>query len=103
MLYVGDLHLAVDYALWNIAEISILGRLDIEQNWAVPEVTVTWVLGEDRIIELDVLSHRKVQAHVRFSPPKVFSLPTKAEIFGACRLMFISGTIVVLPSTEGVK
>ena len=50
MLYVGDLHLAVDYALWNIAVISIPGRLDIEQNWDVPEVTVTWVLGEDRII-----------------------------------------------------
>ena len=102
MLYVGDLHLAVDYALWNIAVISIPGRLDIEQNWDVPEVTVTWVLGEDRIIELDVLSHRKVQAHVRFSP-SCFSSPTRAEIFGACRLMFISGAIVVLPSTEGVK
>lgn len=78
MLYVGDLHLAVDYALWNIAEISIPGRLDIEQNWAVPEVTVTWVLGEDKIIELDVLSHRKVQAHVRF-PPQSFFITHKSR------------------------
>ena len=68
MLYVGDLHLAVNYALWNLAENSIPGRLDIEQNWAVREVTVAWVLGENRIIVLDVLSHRKVQANARFSP-----------------------------------
>lgn len=45
MLYVGDLHLAVNYALWNLAENFIPGRLDIEQNWAVPEVTVAGYLG----------------------------------------------------------
>ena len=53
--------------------------LYIEQNWAVPEVPVDWVLGENKIIELDVLSHRKVQVNVSFSP-SYFQHPSRAEI-----------------------
>jgi hypothetical protein len=63
-------------------------------------VPVDWELGEIVFIELDVLSHRKVQANVSFSP-SYFQHPSRAEIFGVCRLMFISGLIVVLPSAEG--
>ena len=45
----------------------------------MPEVPVDWVLGENKIIELDVLSHRKVQANVSFSP-SYFQHPSRAEI-----------------------
>lgn len=40
------LHLAVNYALWKLADSSFPRRLDIEQNWAVPEVTVAWGLDK---------------------------------------------------------
>ena len=41
---IGDSHLAADYALWKLAVSSFPRRLDIEQNWAVPEVTVAWAI-----------------------------------------------------------
>ena len=43
---IGDSHLAADYALWKLAVSSFPRRLDIEQNRAVPEVTVAWDLIE---------------------------------------------------------
>ena len=49
---------------------------------------VDWELGENKIIELDVLSHMKVQANVSFSP-SYFQHPSRAEIYGVWRLLII--------------